>query len=167
MNDDSRILLWPNPTLNKVSEPMTEPDLALAERMLQAMRRAGGVGLSAVQIGVLKRLVVLNVGEGAEIYYNPTIVSTGTGGSKKGEGCLSLPKFFAQVYRPNTAIVEHGFGERVQIPVTGLRCQAMLHECEHLDGKIFVQNLTSAEKSLAMGHMQKLRRQGINRDLFS
>jgi peptide deformylase len=143
-----------------------EPELVTG--MYAAMKAAGGVGLSAVQVGELKRLVVLDVGEGMEVYYNPVITELGGKPEPKLEGCLSTPGFFGTVHRYPTVFVTHGFGKMrcTTVECNGMRAHALQHEIDHLDGEMFTDLLKSSEKSRAFGEMMKLKRSGFKKEIF-
>ena len=129
-------------TLRKVSRPVTEITpriLTLLDDMVETMRRAEGCGLAAVQVGVLRRVVVIEVEEGV-VYemINPEIIATS--GKQKGmEGCLSLPKKYGEVHRPARVTVRYTDREGKEQTLTGegLLARAICHETDHLDGKIF------------------------------
>ena len=103
------------------------------------MYEANGVGLAAPQVGILKRIVVIDVGEGPLVMINPQIVKTE--GSQTGdEGCLSVPGKAGQVTRPNDVTVRFmdEDGECYELEGTELLARAICHECDHLDGKLYV-----------------------------
>ena len=114
----------------------------LIKDMDETMHAANGVGLSAVQVGVLKRVIVIDVNyDGAESLklINPEIVKT-KGKEEYQEGCLSFPNKFAKVIRPSEATVKalNEEGKQVTIKGKGLLAEALCHEIDHLDGKLFV-----------------------------
>lgn len=107
--------------------------------MLETMYETGGVGLAAPQVGVLKRIVVIDVGDGPLVMINPEIIKKD--GSQTGdEGCLSVPGKAGQVTRPNevTARFMDEDGEWYEVEGTELLARAICHECDHLDGKLYV-----------------------------
>jgi peptide deformylase len=111
----------------------------LIDDMLETMYDAEGVGLAAPQVGVLKRIVVIDIGEGPLVLINPKIVETS--GSQTGtEGCLSVPGKAGDVTRPNYAKVIAYDEEMNEIEVEGteLLARAICHECDHLEGKLYV-----------------------------
>lgn len=114
----------------------------LIEDMLETMYEANGVGLAAPQVGILKRLVVIDVGEGSIVLINPVIVETD--GSQTGEeGCLSLPGKSGVVTRPNYVKVR-AYDEDMQqyeIEGTELLARAFCHEIDHLDGHMYVEKV--------------------------
>lgn len=111
----------------------------LIDDMLDTMYEANGVGLAAPQVGILKRLVVIDVGEGPIVMINPEILETS--GSQTGmEGCLSVPNKSGQVTRPNCVKVRalNEDMEPYELEGTGLLARAICHECDHLYGKLYV-----------------------------
>ena len=125
-------------TCKEVKE-MTPRTKELIEDMLETMYDAQGVGLAAPQVGVLKRIVVIDVGEGPIVLINPEIIKTE--GSQTGdEGCLSVPGKAGTVTRPNEVTVRFmgEDGEWYELEGTELLARAICHECDHLDGKLYV-----------------------------
>ena len=111
----------------------------LIEDMLDTMYEADGVGLAAPQVGVLKRIVTIDIGDGPIIMINPEIVETS--GEQTGvEGCLSVPGKHGTVTRPNyaKAIYYDENMEKCEIEGTELLARAICHECDHLDGNLYV-----------------------------
>ena len=111
----------------------------LIHDMLETMYEADGVGLAAPQVGVLKRIVVIDVGEGPVVLVNPAITET-SGEQTGSEGCLSVPGKAGTVTRPNYAkVVAYDENmEQFELEGTGLLARAICHECDHLDGKLYV-----------------------------
>ena len=114
----------------------------LIDDMLETMYDACGVGLAAPQVGVLRRIVVIDVGEGPIVMINPVILETA--GSQTGdEGCLSLPGKAGQVTRPNY-VKARAFDENLEeyeIEGEGLLARAICHELDHLDGHMYVEKV--------------------------
>lgn len=131
-----------DPILRKVSKEVTKFDESLAallDDMAQTMYAADGVGLAAPQIGLLKRIFVIDVGEGLVEFINPQILLED--GEQFGEeGCLSVPKKYGPVRRPNRVRMraQNRMGQWFEIEGEELMARAMLHENDHLDGKLFV-----------------------------
>jgi peptide deformylase len=128
--------------LEKVCKPvtkMTPRTRALIDDMLDTMYDANGVGLAAPQVGILKRIVVIDIGEGPIVMINPEILETS--GSQTGqEGCLSLPGQAGNVTRPNY-VKARAWDENMEeyiIEGTELMARAICHECDHLDGHMYV-----------------------------
>lgn len=109
----------------------------LMDDMVETMHKYDGVGLAAVQVGILKRVIVIDLYDEKPIIKlaNPVILKT-KGKQKVDEGCLSFPNKFVQVERPNEVTVEglNENGDKVKITGTGLLAQALLHEIDHLNG---------------------------------
>ena len=107
--------------------------------MLETMYDADGVGLAAPQVGILKRIVTIDAGEGPIILINPEILET-SGSQTGNEGCLSVPGKFGIVTRPDYAKVKalNEDMEEFILEGTGLLARAICHECDHLDGKLYV-----------------------------
>lgn len=130
-----------DPILNKVSHPVKEMTPRLEELikdMLETMYSENGVGLAAVQVGVLRRIVTIDVGEGPIILVNPIIVEK-DGVQTGQEGCLSVPNKVGIVTRPNHVIVE-ALDENMEpqrLEGEGLLARAFCHELDHLDGKMY------------------------------
>lgn len=117
----------------------------LIEDMVETMHKYNGVGLAAVQIGVLKRILVIDIyDEKTPIIklINPVILKQ-KGEREVEEGCLSFPNKFAKVIRPEEVVVE-GFnekGQRIKIKATDLLAQALCHEIDHLNGEVFIDKI--------------------------
>lgn len=129
--------------LNKISKPikeMTPKLLALIADMLDTMYDSNGVGLAAPQIGMLKRIVVIDVGEGPMVLINPEILEQ-DGEQTGDEGCLSVPGMAGQVTRPNYVKVKalDVNMEEVIYEGEGLLARAFCHEIDHLDGHLYTE----------------------------
>lgn len=136
-----------DPVLSKVCRPIAEmtPRIrTLAEDMLETMYEANGVGLAAPQVGILKRMVVIDVGEGEGPYImvNPEIVET-SGEQTGDEGCLSLPGKAGQVTRPNYVKAKYYDIDMNECEITAeeLLARAICHEVEHLDGHMYTEKV--------------------------
>lgn len=130
------------PVLRKVCKEVKEITpriLTLVDDMLDTMYEANGVGLAAPQVGILKRVVVIDIGDGPLVMINPEIVET-SGEQTGGEGCLSLTGKSGKVTRPNYVKVQFTDvdGERYEVEGEELLARAICHECDHLDGKLYV-----------------------------
>ena len=117
--------------------------IVLIDDMIDTMYSADGVGLAAPQVGVLKRVAVIDVGDGVIELINPVIIST-EGSQYEKEGCLSVPGKYGMVTRPGKVVVEamDRNGDLYEITGTDLLARALCHEIEHLDGKLFVDSVT-------------------------
>ncbi len=111
----------------------------LIDDMLETMYEANGVGLAAVQVGVLKRIVVIDVGEGPVVMINPQVIKT-EGTQTGDEGCLSVPGKAGQVTRPMKATVRYMGEDGAEYELEGeeLLARAICHECDHLEGKLYL-----------------------------
>ena len=131
--------------LNKVCKEvkeMTPRTLMLIEDMIDTMYDAMGVGLAAPQVGILKRIVVIDVGEGPMVLINPEILET-SGEQTGGEGCLSVPGKAGQVTRPNYVKVKALNENMEEVIYEGeeLLARAFCHEIDHLDGHLYVEKV--------------------------
>ena len=134
-----------DPVLAKVCKEIKEvtPRIQdLIEDMIETMYEANGVGLAAPQVGILKRLVVIDVGEGTIVMINPTIVAT-DGEQTGDEGCLSVPGKAGCVTRPNYVKARFFDEEMNECEIEGeeLLARAICHELDHLDGHLYVEKV--------------------------
>ena len=111
----------------------------LAMDMVETMYKFDGVGLAAPQVGILKRIIVIDIGEGPKVFINPVIKKT-TGVQTGEEGCLSSPNTFGNVDRPETVVVEACDldGKQIKLKAKGLEAVVLSHEIDHLDGILFL-----------------------------
>lgn len=153
-----------HPTLTKKSEPVTEFDDAvrrLIKDLIETVHKAPGIGLSAPQVDVLKRIIVvdLSIGEKPEELYvlvNPEIVRK-EGKLIREEGCLSVPEIYEKVARPQNVTVrglDQESRERT-IEAEDLLARAFCHEIDHLDGRLFVDMLSPLKRSLIKKKFKK------------
>lgn len=151
------ILTEEDPTLRKVSRPVTKFDDRLHELlddMAETLEDARGVGLAAPQVGILRRVVVVDVGEEILELINPEIISQS--GEQTGmEGCLSVPGKYGIVTRPNVVKVraQDRFGEWYEAEGEELIARAFCHELEHLDGHLYVDKV---ERFLTQEELEEL-----------
>lgn len=132
-------------TLRKVCRPVKEIDKRtkmLLSDMAETMYAAQGVGLAAPQVGVLRRIVVIDVGEGLLELVNPEIVHT-EGSMINAEGCLSIPGRRGTVERPEKVVVHalDRHGHMIEVTGTGLLAMALCHELDHLDGVLYIDKM--------------------------
>ena len=138
-----KILTEGDPTLRKISRPVdaiTPRIITLLDDMIETMRAADGVGLAAPQVGVLRRVVVIETpDEGLFELINPKIIAF-SGEQKSEEGCLSVPGKYGITVRPMHVTVRamNRRGETVDITGSGLLAKALCHEIDHLDGKLYI-----------------------------
>ena len=134
-----------DPVLEKICKPvkeLTPRTKELIEDMLDTMYEANGVGLAAPQVGILKRIVVIDVGEGPIVLINPQIIES-SGEQTGEEGCLSVPGKFGIVTRPDRVKVR-AFDENMnefEMEGEGLLARAFCHELDHLDGNLYVEKV--------------------------
>ncbi len=124
-----------------IEDIKTEKTQSLIDDMIETMHHFNGVGLAAVQIGYLKRIVVIDVDDGNGVYVLINPIITKTKGSKEcDEGCLSFPHEFGKVVRPTDVTVEFydRDAKKVKLKAKDLLAQAICHECDHLEGILFV-----------------------------
>ena len=138
--------------LNKVCKPIDKMTLRtriLINDMLDTMYEANGVGLAAPQVGILKRLVVIDVGEGPIVLINPEIIET-AGEQTGDEGCLSVPGKAGEVTRPNYVKVKALNEDMEEIILEGeeLLARAFCHEIDHLDGHLYVELVNGGLKEV-------------------
>ncbi len=116
----------------------------LVKDMLDTVHKYDGVGLAAVQVGILKQVIVIDVGDGEPVHViiNPEIVST-SGKQVVEEGCLSFPNKFGKIERPEKVRVKalDENGKKIEIKATGLLAQAICHEVDHLNGEVFIDKI--------------------------
>ncbi len=127
--------------LRKICRPVEKFDDKLSlliDDMFETMYKANGVGLAAPQIGLLKRIAVIDIGEGPHEFVNPRIIDA-SGEQTDTEGCLSCPGVWGTVSRPNFVTVEayDRNGDRFILSASELFARAICHELDHLDGKLF------------------------------
>ena len=163
------IVKYGNPVLEKPAEPVTEfgDELRkLVEDMFESMYEAKGVGLAAPQIGISKRLAVIDItfkeDPGAKLVLaNPEIVRT-EGKHKQSEGCLSIPEFRGPLSRPNKVTVRAQDVNGKWYEKTGeeLLARAFLHETDHLNGKLYISHLSALKRDLIKRKIRKLMKAG-------
>ena len=164
-----KIVTWPNPILEMPADPVTEfnGDLGkLVNDMFETMYSAPGVGLAAVQVGVPKRLFVMDCTGGKDpaqrvVMINPEVIST-EGKQNGEEGCLSFPGIFFGVERNLRAIVRaHDVdGNEFEIDGTELTARCMLHETDHCDGIVFLDKMTPLKREIVKRKIKKLQKAG-------
>lgn len=160
---------YPDPVLLRVSKPVTVFDRKLerfADEMFETMYAEKGCGLAAVQVGVEARLLVLNCeweekgAAGEIVMINPEILSH-VGEEERDEGCLSFPGIHAKVIRWHhvAARYQDVKGEWHEIKAEGLLAQAIQHEIDHLNGKVFIDFLSPAQRALVEKDVEQMRRE--------
>ena len=158
-----KILEFPNPNLRKIAVPVTSFDgdlKCLIDNMFETMYEANGIGLAATQVDVHKRLLVLDVSEernDPKVFVNPTIVVIESDLADYDEGCLSVPGFYETVSRPKKIKVsaQDKEGSQFEIEADGVLSVCIQHEIDHLDGKLFVDYLSSLKRNRIKDKLQK------------
>ena len=163
------IVKFGNPVLEKPSEPVTVFDdelKRLVEDMFESMYAAHGVGLAAPQIGISKRLAVIDVTfkedpQAKLVLVNPEIINT-EGKHTQNEGCLSIPEFREPVTRPSKATVraQDANGNWFEKIGDDLLARAFLHETDHLHGKLYISHLSILKRDLMKRKIRKLIKAG-------
>ena len=159
------IITLPDPLLRKVSAPIERVDdelRTLMDDMLEAMYDAPGVGLAAIQVGVPRRLVVIDVAEDGEdpaplCLVNPEILTLGPEMRLHEEGCLSIPDVRVEIERPSTLTIRYldREGELRELAADGLLATAIQHEINHLDGKLIIDFLSSLKRDMVVRKFKK------------
>ena len=142
---------YPDPVLKKVSEPVTVFDQELADFvkvLFASMRVHDGVGLAAPQVGVLKKIAVVEYEGKSYVLINPRVIDQ-KGLQEGEEGCLSFPGIYAHVTRPNWVKIESRDldGGTVTFEGEGYTARAFLHEMDHLSGKLFIDYLSNLKRN--------------------
>ncbi|HEX2841677.1 peptide deformylase [Hyphomicrobium sp.] len=163
------IITLPDPQLRKVSDPVERVDaelLKLADDMLETMYDAPGIGLAAVQVGILKRLIVLDVSDDEDkpqpmTLINPEILKLGDATRVHEEGCLSIPDFRLDIERPATVVVGYldREGKPQELQANGLLATALQHEIDHLNGKLIIDFLSRLKRDIVVRKFKKIARE--------
>ena len=157
------ILTEPNKILRQISIPVDKvgsEEQKLMDDMLDTMYAAPGIGLAAIQIGIPKRIIVMDIGKDKKepIYFvNPIIKNKNEKKSIYEEGCLSVPNQFAEIERPNECEIEYldYNGEKNFLKAEGLLATCIQHEMDHLEGILFIDYLSKLKKSMIMKKLSK------------
>ena len=159
------LIILPDPILRQVSNPVerVDPDIRkLAEDMLETMYDAPGIGLAAIQVGVPRRLLVIDVArEGEEkqplVFINPEIVTSSDERSVYEEGCLSIPDYYAEVERPATVTVRSidREGKEQLTEAEGLLATCLQHEIDHLNGVLFIDHISRLKREMVIKKFTK------------
>jgi peptide deformylase len=159
------ILKEPNKLLREISKPVEnvgEAEQVLMNDMLETMYSANGIGLAAIQIGIPKRIIVMDIAKDPNnkkpIYFvNPIIKEKDSKKSIYEEGCLSVPDQFAEIERPSNCEVEYldYNGEKKILKAEGLLATCIQHEMDHLEGILFIDYLSKLKKSIIIKKLLK------------
>ena len=164
-----KIITIPDPLLRKVSEPVTSVNTEvknLMDDMLETMYAAPGIGLAAVQVGVLKRIIVIDLSKNGQkktplFIVNPQITFKSDELISYEEGCLSIPNQFAEVKRPSSCKVNFldYNGKKREINADGLLATCIQHEVDHLNGVLFIDHLSKLKKDIIIKKTKKQRKE--------
>src|SRR6478609_8926997 len=159
------LIILPDPLLRQVSKPVERVDSdiqRLADDMLETMYDAPGIGLAAIQIGVARRMLVIDVArEGEEkqplVFINPEIVSSSDERSVYEEGCLSIPDYYAEVERPATVGVKYldRDGKEQTMKADSLLATCLQHEIDHLNGVLFIDHISRLKREMVIKKFTK------------
>ncbi len=162
------IITAPDPRLEAVSTPVeavTDEVRQQLDDMLETMYAAPGIGLAAIQVGIAKRMLVIDVsreGEGKQPLYivNPEITWVSDDDQLYEEGCLSLPEQYAEVERPAEVKVSYldRNGDKQELHADGLLAVCLQHEMDHLDGILFVDHLSALKRNMILRKLLKQKR---------
>lgn len=165
-----KIIMHPDPRLKKACEPVSAVDdeiRTLMQDMLDTMYDAPGIGLAAPQVGVMKRIIVMDVvteeDTASTIYMmvNPELIWASDEMATYEEGCLSIPDEFADVQRPARVQVRYTdeTGTAQELDCDGLLATCVQHEIDHLNGKLFIDYLGPVKRSMITGRMKKRKKE--------
>ena len=159
------ILTEPNKILRQVSLPVKnfgKEDQILMDDMLDTMYHANGIGLAAIQVGVPKRIIVMDISKNSEkknpmYFVNPIIKNKNIQKSIYEEGCLSVPGQFAEIERPSKCEVEYldYHGQKKILKAGGVLATCIQHEMDHLEGILFIDYLSKLKKSIIIKKLSK------------
>jgi peptide deformylase len=164
-----KILVEPNEFLRKKSSPVEHIDDELRgvmDDMLETMYAAPGIGLAAIQIGVPKRVIVIDLTKQDEpknpmFFINPEIVEKSITNSSYEEGCLSVPGQFAEIDRPDKCHIKYldHYGNPTEIKTEGMLATCIQHEIDHLEGILFIDYLSKLKKSIIAKKLSKQKKE--------
>ena len=163
------IVIEPDPILRKKSATLEKVDdelRILMDDMLETMYAAPGIGLAAVQVGILKRLIVIDISKDKEkknplFLVNPQIISQSDNKSTYEEGCLSLPGHFAEIERPAECLIKFidYNGKEKELKAKGLLATCIQHEIDHLNGILFIDYLSKLKKDMIVKKLIKQKKE--------
>ncbi|MBU0754573.1 MAG: peptide deformylase [Planctomycetes bacterium] len=162
---ERRIVLYGDPVLREKAAPVDEINQEvkdLVSDMMDILREQRGLGLAAPQAGEAKRIFVVDLSavdlkKSVKVFINPEIIET-DGNIEMEEGCLSFPGIYQHIVRPASVLVRATDleGNRFEIKADGLLARAVLHEYDHLEGKLFIDHLSTLARSLLKGKLKRL-----------
>ena len=159
-----KILVEPDPFLRQVSQDVKKVDdelRKLMDDMLETMYAAPGIGLAAIQVGVPKRVIVIDLSKEEErkpfYFINPRIMKKSENNSTYEEGCLSVPGQFAEIDRPDQCHISYldYNGQKKELKTEGLLATCIQHEMDHLEGILFIDYLSKLKKSMIIKKLSK------------
>jgi peptide deformylase len=161
------ILIEPNKLLRQVSEPVEKvgkEERKVMDDMLETMYAAPGIGLAAIQIGIPKRIIVMDISRDENkkeprYFANPVIKNKNLVKAIYEEGCLSVPDQFAEIARPNACVVEYldYEGKKQLLKADGLLATCIQHEMDHLEGILFIDYLSKLKKTMIIKKLSKIK----------
>ena len=162
------VLHFPDKRLRKVAVPVKKVDdeiKNIIEQMFFTMYEEKGIGLAATQVNIHKRIIVIDVSENKDkkiFLINPEIISLSEDIDSMEEGCLSVPGFYENVSRPKTVKVSSldYDGKQIEIEANGLLSTCIQHEIDHLNGRLFVDHISSLKRSRIEKKITKLKKEG-------
>ncbi|KQY13343.1 peptide deformylase [Rhizobium sp. Root482] len=159
------LIILPDPVLRQLSEPVetVNADIRrLADDMLETMYDAPGIGLAAIQIGIPRRLLVIDVSKEGEdkqpqVFINPQILTSSDERSVYEEGCLSIPDYYAEVERPAAIKVDYVDldGRQQIVEADGLLATCLQHEIDHLNGLLFIDYISKLKREMVIRKFTK------------
>ena len=158
------IITEPNEILRQVSKPVLNvgnDERKLMDDMLETMYAANGIGLAAIQIGIPKRIIVMDISKDGNknpmFFVNPIIKNKDKEKTTYEEGCLSVPNYFAEVDRPKNCEIEYldYSGESKILKAEGLLATCIQHEMDHLEGVLFIDYLSKLKKTMIVKKLSK------------
>ena len=162
-----KILTEPNKLLRQISktvEKVKDEERKLMDDMLETMYAANGIGLAAIQIGVQKRIIVMDISKEENeknpmFFVNPVIIKKNIEKATYEEGCLSVPNQFAEIDRPSSCEVEYldYDGNKKNLKAEGLLATCIQHEMDHLEGILFIDYLSKLKKTMIIKKLSKLK----------
>jgi len=160
------LVILPDSQLRLVSNPVetVTPEIrTLVDDMFETMYDAPGIGLAAIQVGVARRLLVIDLAKDDQpkaphVFVNPTIVQSSDERGTYEEGCLSIPDYYAEVERPATVKVEYfdADGKPQSMEADGLMATCLQHEIDHLNGVLFIDHISKLKRDMVIKKFKKL-----------
>jgi peptide deformylase len=159
------LIILPDPVLRQISKPFEGVDTsvrALSDDMLDTMYDAPGIGLAAIQIGVPRRMLVIDLSKDDEekkpqVFINPEVLASSDARSTYEEGCLSIPDYYAEVERPASVTVRYVDldGKQQILEAEGLLATCLQHEIDHLNGVLFIDHISRLKREMVIKKFTK------------